>query len=331
MMTDRFRLSNTLGRRLAEQGVSVEAVLRRAGLPVCLFDQSRIWLTTAEMCAFYGAIHELSDDPAIGLKLGSESRPEYFTQIAIAALYSRTFGEALERMARYKRLTAPEEIRISGRGAECAVEFLWLLGEKREAPTWVDICFSWTITIARRGTGRDVTPLRVELRRPDTHRQCYEGFFGCPVKFGARRNQLVFRSADILQPFTTHNLELLELVEPQLEAELKRQLANRPLTEQVKGILKRFLAGKKPRLEDVAIELRIGARTLQRRLLEDGFTFHELVKESRREMAQHYLRQPALELNETAYLLGYEDPNSFIRAFHKWEGTTPGEWRSSHC
>lgn len=331
MMTDRFRLSGTLGRRLEEHGVSVEAVLRRAGLPVRLFDQTRIWLTTAEMCAFYGAIHELSGDPAIGLKLGSESRLEYFTQIAIAALYSRTFGEALQRMARYKRLTAPEEIRISERGAECAVEFIWLLCEKTEAPTWVDVCFSWTVTIARRGTGREVTPLRVELRRPHAHRERYEEFFGCPVKFGARRNQLFFRTTDILQPFTTHNLELLELVEPQLEAELTRQLASRPMTEQVKGILKRLLAGKKPRLEDVAAELRVGARTLQRRLLEDGLTFHELVEESRREMAQHYLRQPALELNETAYLLGYEDPNSFIRAFHKWEGTTPGEWRSVNC
>jgi AraC-like DNA-binding protein len=136
---------------------------------------------------------------------------------------------------------------------------------------------------------------------------------------------------DISQPFVTHNPELLELVAPQLEAELKQQLANSPLKEQAKGILKRLLAGQKPRLADVAVELRVSTRTLQRRLLEEGITFHELVEEARREMAQHYLRQPSLEFNETAYLLGYEDPNSFIRAFHKWEGTSPGEWRSTHC
>jgi len=193
------------------------------------------------------------------------------------------------------------------------------------------MCFAWTVSIGRRGTGRGINPSRVELRRPEAHRRLYENYFGCPVKFGARRNKLFFRAEDINQPFVTHNPELLELVAPQLEAELKQQLADSPLREQAKGILKRLLAGQKPRLEDVAVELRVSARTLQRRLLEEGITFHDLVEEARREMAQHYLSQPSLELNETAYLLGYEDPNSFIRAFHKWEGTSPGEWRSNHC
>jgi len=330
-MTDRFRIHGTLGRRLEELGVSSIAVLRQAGLPMGLFDQSKILVTTEEMFALYSAVREISDDPGIGLKLGSEERPERYNPVAIAALYSRSFGDALKRIARYKRLVSPQEIRITERGKECAVEFVWLLAETTEAPTWIDMCFAWTVTIGRRGTGRSINPLRVELRRPEGRRRLYEHHFGCPVKFGARRNRLFFRAEDVSQPFVTHNPELLELVAPQLEAELKQQLAGGSLKEQAKGILKRLLAGEKPRLEDVAVEMRVSARTLQRRLLEEGMTFHNLVEEARREMAQHYLRQTSLELNETAYLLGYEDPNSFIRAFHKWEGTSPGEWRSIHC
>ena len=329
-MTNRFRLHGTLGRRLEELGVSPVSVLRRAGLPIGLFDQGKILVTTEEMFALYNAVREISDDPAIGLKLGSEERPERYSPVAIAALYSRSFGDALKRIARYKRLVSPQEIRIIG-GKECTVvEFVWLLAESTEAPTWIDMCFAWTVTIGRRGTGRRVNPLRVELRRPEANRRLYEQHFGCPVKFGARRNRLFLRAGDVHQPFVTHNAELLELVAPQLEAELKQQLAGGSLKEQAKGTLKRLLAGEKPRLEDVAVELRVSARTLQRRLLEEGITFHNLVEESRREMAQHYLRQASLELNETAYLLGYEDPNSFIRAFHRWEGTSPGEWRSIH-
>jgi AraC-like DNA-binding protein len=66
---------------------------------------------------------------------------------------------------------------------------------------------------------------------------------------------------------------------------------------------------------------------LQRRLTEQGITFQRLLDEARRELARHYLLHSSLELNETAYLLGYEDATSFFRAFHQWEGTSPGQWR----
>jgi hypothetical protein len=65
-------------------------------------------------------------------------------------------------------------------------------------------------------------------------------------------------------------------------------------------------------------------RTLQRRLTDQGITFQRLLDEARRELARHYLHHSSRELNETAYLLGYEDSNSFFRAFHHWEGTSPG-------
>jgi AraC-like DNA-binding protein len=169
----------------------------------------------------------------------------------------------------------------------------------------------------------------VEFQRPESNRPLYESHFGCPVEFGASHNTLLFSKDDLAQPFLTHNPDLLEIVAPQLEAELKQQLAHKSLKEQVKGILKKFLAGQKPRLDDVAIELRVSTRTLQRRLLAERITFQNLVEEARRELARHYLLQSSLELNETAYLLGYEDPNSFFRAFHRWEGTSPGEWRSA--
>jgi len=329
-MANRFRVVGTLAKRLEELGIPPAAVLRRAGLPAGLFEQNKILVTTEEYFSFYAAIAAVSGDPAIGLKLGSEERVERYSPTAIAALYSRTFRDALERAARYKRLTRPEDIRIAERGDECAVEFVWLLAERPEPPTLTDACFAWILTIGRRGTGRSVHPLRVELKRPEAYRRLFEDHFGCPLKFGMGRNQLVFHSQEMAAPFLTHNPELLEMVAPQLEAELSEQVANRPLKEQVKGTLKKLLAGQRPRLEDVAGELRVSARTLQRRLTAERLTFQSLVEEARREMAQHYLLQSALELNETAYLLGYEDPNSFFRAFHQWEGTTPGEWRSAH-
>jgi AraC-like DNA-binding protein len=85
----------------------------------------------------------------------------------------------------------------------------------------------------------------------------------------------------------------------------------------VKTALKRLLAGQRPSIQEVARPLGLSSRTLQRRLTECGLTFQRLVEESRRELAAHYLGHSKLELNEIAYLLGYDDPNSFFRAFHE--------------
>jgi AraC-like DNA-binding protein len=224
----------------------------------------------------------------------------------------------------------PEEIRFVERGKECGVEFVWLLADTPEPSTLVDLCFAWTVSVGRRGTGKSINALRVEFTRAEANRRAYERHFGCTVKFGARHNKIFFSIEDINQSFVTYNPDLLEVIAPQLEAELAQELAATSFKEQLKGVLKRYLAGRKPRVEDAAGEMRVSVRTLQRRLLDEGLTFHRLVEEARREMAHHYLRQPSLELIDTAYLLGYEDPNSFIRAFQKWEGTSPGQWRSSH-
>ncbi len=307
------------------------AVLRQAGLPIGLFQQEKVQLSTEEFFALYRAISEVSRDPAIGLKLGTEERIERYDPIVIAALCTRTFRDAIGRLSRYKQLVCPEKIDLVERGSECAVHFSWLLAQEPEPAMLVDVCFAWIMTVARRGSGRPIRPKRVEFQRPEAHRGIYEKHFQCPVKFKAARNVLVFSKADMDGPFLTYNPDLLAAVAPQLEAELKQQLAEQDLREQVKGILKRLLAGERPGIQDVARELRMSTRTLQRRISEDGATFQELLEEARRELARHYLTHSSLELNETAYLLGYEDANSFFRAFHKWEGTTPGQWRVSHA
>ena len=113
---------------------------------------------TEEMFALYRAIFEVSGDPAIGLKLGTEERIERYSPIAIAALYTRSFRDALQRIARYKQLTCPEEIKITERGDECAVQFLWLLADRPEPATLVDACFASIVAIGGRGTGRTVHP-----------------------------------------------------------------------------------------------------------------------------------------------------------------------------
>src|ERR1700682_1293832 len=126
-MTNRFRVSTALIRRLENVGLPPLVVLRQAGLPMGLFDQEKIFVTTEEMFALYRGISEVSRDPAIGLRLAIEERVERYDPVSIAALYAKTFRDALQRLARYKQLTCPEEIRIADRGDECPFMLLSLL------------------------------------------------------------------------------------------------------------------------------------------------------------------------------------------------------------
>jgi AraC-like DNA-binding protein len=326
-VNSRFRVASTLAPKLLELGVAPADVLRQAGLPSGLLGQERILVTTEELFALYRGIGQASRDAAIGLKLGTEPRVERYSPTAIAAVSARSLRDALQRMARYKQLTCPEEIRVVQRGDESRVQFRWLLAEECEPPLLVDVCFARVLDIARRGTGAPVTPRRIELRGAPIQRDMYEAHFGCPARFDSRQNTMVFASADLDRPFLTYNADLFATVAPQLEAELKQSLGSKAIGEQVKALLKPLLAGKRPGIEDVARELRLSSRTLQRRLTEDGQTFQLLLQEARRELAHHYLLHSSLELNETAYLLGYEDAHSFFRAFHQWEGQPPGAWR----
>ena len=206
-MINRFRVSSAIPRKLQELGLSPLLVLRQAGLPIGLFNQDKVLVTTEELFAFYRGIAEVSRDPAIGLKLGTEDRIERYDPISIAALCTRSFRDALQRMARYKQLTCPEKIDLVERGNECAVQFTWLLAHEQEPTLLVDVCFAWIVAIARRGTGRPISPKRVEFRGAAAHREAYEAHFRCPVKFRAARNVLVFSKTDMDGPFLTSNAD----------------------------------------------------------------------------------------------------------------------------
>jgi len=326
-MNKHFRFSGSNFRKLEELGVRASAVLRRAGLSQGLADQPRVLLTTKELFALWRGIGEVSTNPAIGLLLGTENRTEGFHPIGVAALSSENFGAAIDQMARYKQLTCPEEILQEKDAEEWNIQFHWLLADEVEPPVLDECCFAWVLSIARHGTGTRLSPLRVEFVEPREHVKAIERHLGCPVVCGAPRNAIVFRAADAQRPFVTRNAELLAMLAPQFEEELKLENGDENFVERVRIAIQEKLTGRRPTIEDIADALHISSRTLQRRLQDEGLSFQRVLEEARHHLARHYLNNSFLELNEAAYLLGYNDANSFVRAFRTWEGIPPARWR----
>jgi AraC-like DNA-binding protein len=125
-------------------------------------------------------------------------------------------------------------------------------------------------------------------------------------------------------------VELLAALEPGLKAALDEHTRSRSVDEQARALLLRGMSGERPSVEKLAAAMHLTPRTLQRRLAELGTSYQQLLDDVRRDTARRLLAGTDLDAGEIAFLLGFEELNSFARAFHGWEGVTPARWRASH-
>ncbi len=320
---DRFKVANAFWIGLAKIGLTPAAVLSQARLPLTVYDGKKNLVTTAEFFALWRAVGALSADPAAGLRIATQIDVANRPPSTMAAYYARDYRDALTRLARFKQLCSPEALQVKVSKDECVIEPVWLHVQEETPNLLTDAAFVSFVELGRRGTGHLVTAKRVELKRSAEATGFHEAYFKGPITFGARR------ATDLDRPFLTYNAELLDMLNPQLERALEERRAQSSISEQVKWILKRLLAGGRPEISAVARELGLSDRTLQRRIIDGGATFRQLLLEARQELAHEYLNRPEMDVTEVAFLLGYEDANSFYRAFRTWEGTTPSQLRAA--
>ena len=326
-MPDQIKIPRTFWVGLGALGLTSDEVLRHAKLPVARIAHEGS-LRTDEFFLLWQAIGELAPGCAAGLRLIKGLEPALLPPSFLAAYHARDFRDALARVARFKHLCSPELLRITDGPQECVIEPEWPHGGCQVPEALVDATFGSLVQLGRSGTRTDLQPLRLELMCADDRSGLRREFYGCKMQFRSRHNRLVFRSADLDLRFATHNEELLAMLTPQLEAASKSLTSTSKATDQVRQILPRFLSAGRPEIEEVAKELGMSSRSLQRRITEEGSTFRDLLSQARRALAREYLLNPSLDLKEIVYLLGYEDSPSFYRAFRQWEGTTPANWRS---
>ncbi|WP_394846206.1 AraC family transcriptional regulator [Pendulispora brunnea] len=315
--------------RLTELGVDVRRVLDRAGILPSRFQTSRARISPAELFAFWRAVEEVMPARDIGLRVGSEALPHQLDIVTMTALHSPSLGEALKKFARYKRLVCSERVSVEVAGGEARISFHWMHLEESMPMLLVDATFSTLVVVGRRGSGAPIIPVRVELARRRAEEALFHRHFGCEIHFDASLDRLVFDEKDLARPFLTHNADLLELMLPTLESQLRERLTSRSLADDVRTALGRRMHGERPSVEKIAEDMHISPRTLQRRLEELGTTYQKLLDDVRRDTSLRLLAHTNLEPNEVAYLLGFEEVNSFTRAFHGWEGTTPLRWRKA--
>lgn len=329
--SDRIKMPPGFWSGIRQLGLTDQDIVGKAGLPLTIINESEV--TAAQYYSIWRAYTDLIGDPALGIiKLATVFETAKYPPTVLATYHARDYRDALTRMIRYKPLCPPGSLSMIEDGGQYTIELDWLHTEEPGPPILLGITMAFLLELGRRGTGRPLSAQAVEFSFSDAigDAEALEAYFGCHIRFGGERNLLTLHRRDLDLPFISFNEELLEILTPVLDQSIHERQLNLSIADKVKWIMKRSLAGGRPDILPIARELGMSGRTLQRRLAEENTSFKQLLTEVRHVQACEYLTDSSLDLKEIAFLLGYEDLNSFYRAFRQWEGDTPTNWRSVH-
>ncbi len=313
---------------LNDLGLNAENVLKRADLPGDLFARETASLDTAEYFRLWAAIGDEASDPLVPLRMGSGISAEAFDPPVFAAMCSPNLNAALERISLYKRLIYPMALHIERTDQHTGLRIEWL--DKTIAPptSLVAAELVFFVQLSRIGTRTEVKPIKVRAPTPPSPKDSYHEYFGVRVTKGDYP-EILFKADDAERPFLTANEQMWDFFEPDLKRRLAELDASATTEERVRAALLELIPSGNTSMEQVAKYLGMSARTVQRKLQSESRAFQLILNDTRTQLARHYLRNSKFSGSEIAFLLGFEDPNSFFRAFHDWTGQTPSDYRAS--
>ncbi len=312
--------------------LKADALLSAIGLDSSIFQDTDARISHEKFDALWREIAQSSAEEAIGLRIAELIEPTAFDVIGYAVCSCPTLGEALSRIGRYSRLVHEgEKWTLETKGKVTRITQA-IPGVHLPLPGAVCQCVMASIILfSRKMTGLDCVPLRVGFQ----HKQpedisAYYRLFQAPSEFEQPVNFIDLDATLLKQPLLKSDPGLCAVLDRyimELLAKLPRNDSKESIVDSVRQEISRGLRGGNPGLEAIAFRLGIAPRTLQRKLKESGTSHQELLDEMRRELSIHYLQERQMAVCEVAFLLGFSETSAFHRAFKRWTGTTPGEFR----
>lgn len=301
-------------------GLRIDDVLRRAGIPVtAVAGKTAGTFPAADYFALWNACDVLYQKPDFALRLGQAMAQVPFATPIFAFYCSRNVRQGFQRLAVFKPLIGPLRYRMMDLtdGVSIQLEATDPFVQLPHSMALFEVVF--LVALLRNTTATDLGPIQVisPISDPLT-----EDFAGCRFEHG-RITELRFSHEDAARSLVTRNAETLKFFEPHLQAALSDEPFGSSVVEKVRDTLREALPAGSPTIREVALRMGISQRNLQRKLSDADTSFTKILEEMRIEIASRYLTATTLSLQEIAFLLGYNEPSSFFRAFRKLTGKTP--------
>ncbi|MCL7944094.1 AraC family transcriptional regulator [Marinobacter sp. ATCH36] len=315
---------------MKRKGIDTDVIFARLGVDEDYVYTEQLRTPHSAQVYFWQVVEDVSGDPDAGLHLG-QFLPAYKGQVLeYLFLSSPTFGEGLRRAQNYQRLlsdAANTDFFIEGDEA-CMV--LDAASDEVSRQRHFNECFvQGLITFFRSITDDRFFPSRIEFEHERDHGEAHVSkVLGCDVVFGAKENRLYF-PVSLLSHASPHaEPELLDLHE-RFASEQVARLEKKDIVGQVERIVAELLDSGEVTLDAVAERLGIKPRTLRTRLTEAETSFNQVLADFRYRLARQLLATTDESIDEIVYLTGFSEPSTFYRAFKRWSGMTPIEYRKT--
>lgn len=310
---------------LRDLGVAPGPLLRRAGLAEDLLSHDGPRVAPAAYHALWEVLEHDAGDAALPVVIARALSVEAFDPTLLAAICSADLAAAAERLAAFKPLLGPMKLSVERRNG-LRLSLRWPDGLTPPRALALTELLFW-VALARLATRAEVRPTQITAVTPPDVQAPYRDYAGVDVSPGAAWS-VSFAVVDAHRPFLTANEGLWAFFEPELRRRLAELEAGASTEDRVRAALIELLPAGDATMHAVARKLAMSARTLQRHLTTEGTSFQGVLARTRESLARHYLERSRLRAGEIAFLLGYEDPNSFYRAFQAWTGRTPESLRA---
>ena len=325
-------MGQTIRRLLEMHGLDAVQIAHRAGIDLAKAPTPGERIAIDRIDAMLRVAIPLIRDPAFGLQAARCWHPAHLGVLGHAWLSSDTLRTGLERVARYHRLVGERGVTtvdITKRGIK--VCFRANRGDPVAVPVaavFVDIAMAVLLDMCRMNAGAALRPVAASLRRREPEdSEVYQRFFGCPVHFRAEENALVLSAPDADRPLPSANRQLAVVFDRMLTEELAR-LDRSDVVSRCRAEVLQHLESGEMTEENMAKRLHMSRRTLQRRLAEADTNYLRLVDDTRKDLALRYIEDATRSITDIAFTLGFSQQSAFTRAFKRWTGLNPTDYRA---
>ena len=288
-------------------------------------------VTFTKMRKLWAAAAEATGDPQFGFKVGARAKPGDFFVLGHAWLASATLAGALKRMRRHAKVvsTVHRTLRLQKKDDEYALIETWPDKVNLPPPGARDAGYVALLKLIDAVSEQEVRPTRMSLTvSPERKSDAYTELFGCPVEYGCDKDVWIFPADKLDQPLTGSIPEVLRATD-RIAKRYVESLDDNTVASSVRQLLVQLLPSGHTDQEQVAKRMYRSTSTLQRQLQSEGTNYRAVLETTRRELAEQYLRDDQYSQAQIAFMVGFADQSNFARAFKRWTGVSPGEFREA--